>query len=138
MVWVSSLVANIFFDQHQYIYQPPPPHSYNHHCHIHIHLPLPPLKTTTIQCKLSEHKLGICTSGWKEKTTGASCKGETTTRASGDFVPMVEGETPVVMLVLTFAPCTLTFALCVCGGCHRQQLTVVVFLPQPLAQIVWF
>ena len=40
-----------------------------------------------------------------------------------------------LMLVLTFAPCTLTFAPCACGGCHRQQLTVVVFLPQPLAQI---
>ena len=39
-----------------------------------------------------------------------------------------------LMLVLTFAPCTLTFAPCVCGGCHRQQLMVVVFLPQPLAQ----
>ena len=40
-----------------------------------------------------------------------------------------------LMLVLTFAPCTLTFAPCACRGCHRQQLTVVVFLPQPLAQI---
>ena len=36
--------------------------------------------------------------------------------------------------VLTYAPCTLTFAPCACGGCHWQQLTVVVFLPQPLAQ----
>ena len=36
---------------------------------------------------------------------------------------------------LTFAPCTLTFAPCACGGCHWQQLTVVVFLPQPLAQV---
>ena len=36
---------------------------------------------------------------------------------------------------LTFAPCTLTFAPCACGDCHWQQLTVVVFLPQPLAQI---
>ena len=35
----------------------------------------------------------------------------------------------VLMLVLTFAPCTLTFAPCACGGCHRQQLMVVVFLP---------
>ena len=35
----------------------------------------------------------------------------------------------VLMLVLTFAPCTLTFAPCACGGCHRQQLRVVVFLP---------
>ena len=40
----------------------------------------------------------------------------------------------VLMLVLTFAPCTLTFAPCACGGSHRQQLTVVVFLPQPLTQ----
>ena len=40
----------------------------------------------------------------------------------------------VLMLVLTFAPCTLTFAPCACGGCHQQQLTVVVCLPQPLAQ----
>ena len=32
-----------------------------------------------------------------------------------------------LMLVLTFAPCA-------CGGSHRQQLTVVVFLPQTLAQ----
>ena len=39
-----------------------------------------------------------------------------------------------LMLVLTFAPCTLTFAPCACGGSHRQQLTVVVFLPQTLAQ----
>ena len=39
-----------------------------------------------------------------------------------------------LMLVLTFAPCTLTFAPCACGGSHWQQLTVVVFLPQPLAQ----
>ena len=38
------------------------------------------------------------------------------------------------MLVLTFAPCTLTFTPCACGGIHRQQLTVVVFLPPPLAQ----
>ena len=30
--------------------------------------------------------------------------------------------------------CTLTFAPCACGGCHWQQLTVVLFLPQPLAQ----
>ena len=39
------------------------------------------------------------------------------------------------LCTLTFAPCTLTFAPCACCGCHRQQLTVVVFLPQPLAQI---
>ena len=39
-----------------------------------------------------------------------------------------------LMLVLTFAPCTLTFAPCTCGGCHRQQLMVVVFLSQPLAR----
>ena len=31
------------------------------------------------------------------------------------------------MLVLTFAPCA-------CGGCHCKQLTVLMFLPQPLAQ----
>ena len=33
----------------------------------------------------------------------------------------------MLMLVLTFTPCA-------CGGCHRQQHTVVVFLSQPLAQ----
>ena len=38
------------------------------------------------------------------------------------------------VLVLTFAPCTLIFALCACGGCHGKQLLVVVFLPQMLAQ----
>ena len=32
-----------------------------------------------------------------------------------------------LMLLLTFAPCA-------CGGFHQQQLTVVVFLPQPLVQ----
>ena len=32
-----------------------------------------------------------------------------------------------LMLVLTFAPCA-------CSGGHWQQFTVVVFLPQPLAQ----
>ena len=37
------------------------------------------------------------------------------------------------MLVMTFAPFTLTFAPCVCSGGHRQ-LTVVVFLPQTFAQ----
>ena len=40
----------------------------------------------------------------------------------------------VLMLVLTFAPCTLTFAPCACGGCHGQQHTVMVFLTQLLAQ----
>ena len=39
-----------------------------------------------------------------------------------------------LMLFLTFAPCTLTFAPSACGGCHWQQLKVVPFLPQPLAQ----
>ena len=39
-------------------------------------------------------------------------------------------------LVLTFTPCTLTFAPCTCGGCHWQQLTVVVFLLQLLAHIL--
>ena len=40
----------------------------------------------------------------------------------------------VRMLVLTFAPCTLTIAPCTYSGCHQQQFTVVVFLTQPLAQ----
>ena len=31
--------------------------------------------------------------------------------------------------------CTLTFASCTCSDCHQQQLMVMVFLPQPLAQI---
>ena len=39
-----------------------------------------------------------------------------------------------LMLVLTFAPYTLAFAPCACGGCHWQQLLVVVFLPQQLVQ----
>ena len=39
-----------------------------------------------------------------------------------------------LMLVLTFALCTLTFAPCACIGSHQQQLLVVVFLPQMLAQ----
>ena len=42
----------------------------------------------------------------------------------------------VLMLVLTFAPSTLTFAPCACSGSHRQQLMVVVFLPQTLIQIL--
>ena len=50
---------------------------------------------------------------------------------------------PIQMLVLSFAPYTLTFAPCACSGCHWQQLTVVVFLPQSLAQTIplhtwWF
>ena len=32
------------------------------------------------------------------------------------------------------ALCTLTCAPCACGGCHRQQLMVLVFLLRPLAQ----
>ena len=33
-------------------------------------------------------------------------------------------------------PCTLIFAPCACSGCHRYHLMVLVFLPQPLAQIL--
>ena len=39
-----------------------------------------------------------------------------------------------LMLVLTFAPCTLIFAHCAYGSCHLQHLTVVLFLFRPLAQ----
>ena len=47
------------------------------------------------------------------------------------------------LLVLTFAPCTLTFTFCACSDYHWQQLMVAVFLPQPLSQILhlhprWF
>ena len=38
------------------------------------------------------------------------------------------------MLVLTFAPYTLTVAPCACSGCHWQRFMVVALLPQPLAQ----
>ena len=34
-----------------------------------------------------------------------------------------------LMLILTFALCTLTFAPCARSGCHRQQLTVWCFSP---------
>ena len=48
----------------------------------------------------------------------------------------------VLMLVLTFAPCTLTFAPCACGAIlpstsasgHWLQLVLVAFLLQPLQQ----
>ena len=39
-----------------------------------------------------------------------------------------------LILVLTFAPCTLTLEPCACGRCHQQLRMVVVFLPRPLAQ----
>ena len=35
-----------------------------------------------------------------------------------------------------FAPYALTFPPCAWGGCHRLQVATVVFLPQPLAQIL--
>ena len=41
-----------------------------------------------------------------------------------------------LILVLTFAPCTLTCTPCAYGGCHWQQFTMAVFLPQPLAQFL--
>ena len=37
-------------------------------------------------------------------------------------------------MIATCTGGTLTFALCACRGCHWQQFTVVVLLPQPLAQ----
>ena len=43
----------------------------------------------------SVRKSGICACGWKENTTPTQvAKGETTTGASGVFVPTSEGETP--------------------------------------------
>ena len=41
-----------------------------------------------------------------------------------------------LMLFMTFAPCTLTFAPCACGGCHRQLRTYAGGVDQLFAQIL--
>ena len=50
-----------------------PPRLSSERCYIYTYYLHPHTTTTTTQCKLLEHKWSMCTSGWKEKTTSASC-----------------------------------------------------------------
>ena len=87
------LLANIFFD-YTPIYPTPPPLRYNHHHHIHIHLPPPPkYHHHTVQVARVEGRY-LCQ--WVEGKTPLAqvATGETTTGASGIFVPTSEGDTP--------------------------------------------
>ena len=78
---------------------------------------------------------GIFASGWKDKHHQHKLQWVKPPRVQVGYLYQWLREKHHHRKLLTFAPCTLTFAPCACCGCHRQQLTVVVFLPQPLVQI---